>query len=143
MMDKRLSRLLIEELIRAMAISGILMYGAVPIAHHGIGIRADIALLGALGLSAVSFPVMVLLRLRTGREYKITSRRGWIAAGVVNVVVLLAVSTVLFVKDRNPRRWMQLLVGILLVGALTWWAIRAGPAALKDDSGGKDTPTDL
>lgn len=142
-MDKKLGRLLIEELIRAMAILGILMYGAVPIAHHGIGIRADIALLGALGLSAVSFPVMVLLRLRTGREYKITSRRGWIAAGVVNVVLLLTVSTMLFVKDRNPRRWMQLLVGILLVGALTWWAIRASSAAPKDDSGGKDTPTDL
>ena len=139
MMNRRVGRILIEELIRAMAIFGVLAFGAVPIAHYGIGIRADIVLLGALVLSVASFPVMVLLRLKTGREFKVTSRRGWIVAGTVYVISLFAISTVLFSKDRHPRRWIQLLVGILLVGAFTWRAIRAGRSASKEESGESDT----
>jgi len=139
-MNRRIRRVLIEELIRAMAIFGVLAFGAVPIAHYGIGIRADIALLGALGLSVASFPVMVLLRLKTGREFKVTSRRGWIVAGTVYVISLFAISTVLFIfKDGSSRRWVQLLVDILLVGAFTWRAIRAGRSASKDDFGDSDT----
>ena len=139
-MNQRIRRILIEELIRAMAIFGVLAFGAVPIAHHGIGIRADIVLLGALALSVASFPVMVLLRLKTGREFKVTSRRGWIVAGTVYVISLFAISTVLFIfKDGSSRRWVQLLVDILLVGAFTWRAIRAGRSASKDDFGDSDT----
>ncbi len=118
-------RIITEEAIRTMAIFGVLLFGVVPLAHR-LGVPAGTALLAALVLAVLAFVFLVPLRLKTGWEIKVASRRGWIVLGVVGgggIIVLKLVYDLAF-GNESPWSWPRTLVVLLMTAVWTWVGAR-------------------
>jgi hypothetical protein len=83
MKRRKVMRILLEEALRAMAVFGVLLFSGVAYLTSQLGMPAGTTLLGALGIAFLGFVLFVPLRLKTGREFKVTSRRGKIALAIV------------------------------------------------------------
>ena len=117
--------ILLEETIRAMAVFGVFAFGVVPLAYR-LGMQGGAALLGALGMAFLGFALFVPLRLKTGRELKVRSRRGWIASAAVGVgiVVLVDLASYLVVGPQATGPWWHILAAILIAALLTRLNVR-------------------
>ncbi|MBC8248373.1 MAG: hypothetical protein H8E90_01740 [Anaerolineales bacterium] len=122
MKRRKVMRILFEEALRAMAVFGVLVFsGMVPLANQ-LGVPAGTTLLGALGIAFGGFVLFVSLRLKTGREFKVTSRRGRIALAVVlvGIMILADLAVHLTVAPEAPWTWWKIL-GVILIAALFTW----------------------
>ena len=125
MNGSKATTILMEETIRAMAVFGVLAFGVVPLAYR-LGMQGGAALLGALGIAFGGCVLFVLLRLKTGRELKVRSRRGWIASAAVGVgiVILVDLASYLVVGPDATRPWWHILAAILIAALFTWLNMR-------------------
>ena len=115
-------RILIEETIRAMALFGVLFFSGVVHLVRLFDVPAGQALLGALGLALLGFAVFVAMRLKTGREFKVASRRGLIILGALIVFEMLLLQAIHVMLDPEARwEWWKLL-GIIGVTAFFAWS---------------------
>jgi hypothetical protein len=121
MKRKKVMRILFEEALRAMAVFGTLLFSGVLYLAHQLGMPAGTTLLGALGIAFLGFVLFVPLRLKTGREFKVTSRLGRIAFAAVLVGVMILVNLVhLTVYSEALWTWWQILGTILIAALFTW-----------------------
>ena len=121
MKPAKVIRILIEEAIRAMALFGVLFFGGVVHLVRLFNVPAGPALLGALGFALLGFVVFVAMRLKTGREFKVASRRGVIILGALIVFEMLLLQAVHVMLDPEARwEWWKLL-GIIGVAAFFAW----------------------
>jgi hypothetical protein len=118
MKRRKVMRILFEEALRAMAVFGVLLFSGVAYLARQVGMPADTTLLGALGIAFLGFVLFVPLRLKTGREFKVTSRRGKIALAAVLVGVMVLVD--LTVHPEAPWTWWQILGAIFIAVLFTW-----------------------
>ena len=117
--------ILLEETIRAMAVFGVLAFGVVPLAYR-LGMQGGAALLGALGIAFLGFVLFVPLRLKTGREFKVASRRGWIGLGVagIGIMILVNLAGYLTIGPEATRPWWRILAAILIAALFSWLNVR-------------------
>ena len=118
-------RIITEEAIRTMAIFGVLLFGAGPLARR-LGVPAGTGLLAALVLAVLAFLFLVPLRMKTGWEIKVASRRGWIVLGVVGgggIIVLKLVYDLAF-GNESPWSWPRTLVVLLMAAVWAWVGAR-------------------
>ena len=125
MKGNKLATILLEETLRAMAVFGVLLFGVFPLAYR-LGMEGSAALLGALGIAFLGFVLFVPLRLKTGREFKVASRRGWITLGVVGVgiMILLNLASYSMVGPEATWAWWRILTGIFIVALFVWLNVR-------------------
>lgn len=117
--------ILLEETIRAVAVFGVLAFGVVPLAYR-LGMQGGAALLGALGVAFMGFVLLVPLRLKTGRQLKVRSRRGWIvsAAGGVGIVILINLASHMTIGPEAAWPWWHILAAMLMAASFTWLNVR-------------------
>jgi hypothetical protein len=121
MKRRKVTRILFEEALRAMAVFGTLLFSGLLYLAHQLGMPVGTTLLGALGIAFLGFVLFVPLRLKTGREFKVTSRRGKIALAAVLVGVMVLVNLVhLTVYFKALWTWWQIL-GVILIAVLFMW----------------------
>jgi len=121
MKGNKATRILLEETIRAMAVFGVFAFGVVPLAYR-LGVQGGAALLGALGIAFFGFVLFVPLRLKTGREFKVASRRGWISLGVVavGIMILVNLASYLTIGPEATWPWWRILPAILIAAIFVW-----------------------
>ncbi len=90
-MKSNLKRVIIEELLRAMAILYFTMMGWAYLGSRGFLTASGYSFVAvALGIPFLSFWIFLGGRLKTGRELKVRSWRGWTAMALVLAVVSFA-----------------------------------------------------
>ena len=111
-----------------MAVFGVLYFCGVVHLAHQFGMPVGVALLGALGVAFLGFVLFVPLRLKTGREFKVTSRRGWITLSVVvvGIMILVDLAVHLTVDPKSPWTWWRILGAMLVAALFTWLNARIG-----------------
>lgn len=112
--------IVIEELIRTMALVGMVMYGVLPIAYL---LDADIARVSTIAfpIALLSFPVTLAIRIRTGSDLKIHTRRGWIIFSAISLIPVVIISLLsLFTGYRTLNQIIiRIVIGGLFVLVLT------------------------
>lgn len=87
-MKSNLKRVLIEELLRAMAILYFTMMGWAYLGSRGFLTASGYSFVAvALGIPFLSFWIFLGIRLKTGWELKVKSWRGWIVMTLLLAVV--------------------------------------------------------
>jgi hypothetical protein len=86
MTPRNVVRILLEEAMRATAVSGIVFLGGTLHLVRLFGVRLWPALLGTLAIGLLGFVALTVARLKTGREFKERSHRKVIIAAVVAVL---------------------------------------------------------
>jgi hypothetical protein len=90
-MKGNLKRVIIEELLRVMAILYFTMMGWAYLASRGFLPASGYSFAAvALGIPFLSFWIILSIRLRTGWELKLRGWRGWITMALVLAVVSFA-----------------------------------------------------
>jgi len=90
-MKSNLKRVIVEELLRAMAILYFTMMGWAYLASRGFVPASGYSFAAvALGIPFLSFWIFLGIRVKVGRELKVRSWRGWIAMALVLAVVSFA-----------------------------------------------------
>lgn len=121
----KVAEILLEEAIRAMALFGVLLFGVVVHLVRLFDVPAGPALLGALGLALLGFALFVVLRLKTGREFKVRSRVGAIIVGVVAVVAMGLIKAIhVLISPEASWRWWRIVGAILIAALFTWFSAR-------------------
>jgi len=118
----------IEELIRTMAAVGMVMYGVLPIAYL---LEADITTVSlvAFPLALLIFPITLTIRIRTGRDLKIHTKRGrYIFTFISLIPVLIIFSLSLFTGHESLN---QLVTRIVLAGLFVLVLALIGSRTLK------------
>jgi hypothetical protein len=110
----------IEELIRTMAIVGIVMFGVLPIANIFNADLITVALI-AFPLALLSFPVMLFIRTRTEKDFKIRSKRGLKLLSFISYIIFVALVVLrLSTGHISPSQMIiRIVVGGLITLALT------------------------
>jgi hypothetical protein len=125
MKRREVAWILLEEAIRAMALFGMLVFGVVVHVVRLFDMPAGPALLGAFSTALLGFVVLVAARLETGREFKVRSRRGAVAVGVVAVVAMGLIEAVrLLTSPEASWRWWRIVGAILIAVLFTWFNAR-------------------
>lgn len=73
----KMKKLLVEEAIRTMALVGVVLFGVLPLAVVLYNLDPAVVLRYALPVPFLLFPILVVIRSRTGYELMITTRRQW------------------------------------------------------------------
>jgi hypothetical protein len=117
--------LVLEEAIRAMALFGVLLFGVVVHVVRLFDAPAGPALLGALGLAVLGFVVFTVLRLKTGREFKVRSRRGTIiVAAVLVFYIILGETLAMMLGPQTQWRWWRVAAAIAVAALFAWFNTR-------------------
>ncbi|MFW6135944.1 MAG: hypothetical protein ACOC7N_03890 [Chloroflexota bacterium] len=125
MRRREVAWILLEEAIRAMALFGVLVFGVVVHIVRLFDVPAGPALLGALGLALLGFVLFVTLRLKTGREFKVKSRRGTIILGALLVFYIVLVGALAVMLGPQMRwRWWRVAAAIGVPALFTWFNSR-------------------
>ena len=121
MRRREVAWILLEEAIRAMALFGMLVFGAVAPLLRLFDAPIGPALLGALTLTVLGFAVFLTLRLKTGREFKVKSRRGTIILGALLVFYIVLVGALYVILGPETRwRWWRVAAAIAVAALFTW-----------------------
>jgi len=116
---------LLEEAIRAMALFGTLVFGVVGPLLRLFDVPIEPALSGALALTVLGFAVFLSLRLKTGREFKVKSRRGTIILGALLVFYIVLLETLYVTLGPQMRwRWWRVAAAIGVAALFTWFNSR-------------------
>jgi hypothetical protein len=125
MKHRDVGRILLEEAIRAMALLGMLLFGAVAPLLWLFDVPTRPVLLGALALTVLGFVVFLVLRLKTEREFKVKSRRGTIIVGTVPVFYIVLVETLAVVLGPQTHwRWWRVAAAVAVAALFTWFNSR-------------------
>ncbi|MFO8035409.1 MAG: hypothetical protein R6U57_02120 [Anaerolineales bacterium] len=120
--------IVIEELIRTMALLGMVMYGVLPIAYL---LNADIARVSiiAFPIALLSFPVTLAIRIRTGSDLKIHTKRGWYIFIFISFIPVLIISSLSLLTGYESLN--QLVTRIFLAGLFVLVLALIGARTLK------------
>lgn len=125
MKHREVARVLLDEAIRAMALFGMLLFGVVAPLLRLFDVPMGPALLGALGLALLGFIVFTILRLKTGREFKVKSRRRTIIVGAVLVFYIVLMEALNVMLGPQMRwRWWRVAAAIAVAALFTWFNSR-------------------
>lgn len=105
-----------EEAIRAMAIFGLIIFGAMPLANAFAPNGVPTIFTVLLPLPIVAFVLFTLLRHQTGRRFAFSSQRGWLLWGSLAAGVLpIAMALLLFIGGKaTVSQTLMALIAILV-----------------------------
>jgi len=123
----RLRRILLQEIIRAIALSYIVfMFLALVREPLGLSARQLMTVLGLIVLGI--FITFTAIRLKTGRELMASTKRDWIIVGVVTIFTIAAIVGISEMLGRVPRGlgfpW-SIVIGVFATALFTWLGYRA------------------
>ncbi len=122
----RLRRILLQEIIRAIALGNIaFMFLALVREPLGLSARQLMTVLGLIVLGI--FFTFTALRLTTGRELMASTKRDWIIVGVVTTFTMVALVGISEMVGRVPRGlgfpW-SVVIGVFAIAFYTWLGYR-------------------
>ena len=118
----------IEELIRTMAAVGMVMYGVLPIAYL-LDANITTVSLVAFPLALLTFPITLTIRIRTGRDIKIHTKRGWYIFIFISLIPVLIISSLSLLTGYESLN--QLVTRIFLAGLFVLVLALIGVRTLK------------
>ena len=123
----RLRRILLQEIIRAIALSYIVfMFLALVREPLGLSARQLMTVLGLIVLGI--FITFTAIRLKTGRELMASTKRDWIIVGVVTIFTIAAIVGISEMLGRVPRGlgfpW-SVVIGVFAAALFNWLGYRA------------------
>jgi phosphatidylserine synthase len=120
----KIKNILVEEFLRALAIGwgALLVLGLV---YQDLGLTSEGVLIFSISLGLVSLVFFTILRKRTNKSYKVTTRRGWVVLGViVGIVVLLITIVNIVLQGYDANKLIGLLAAIALIIITVYWGRR-------------------
>lgn len=120
----KIKQILVEEFLRALAIGwgALLILGLV---YRDLGLNSEAVLLISISLGLVSLVFFTILRKRTNKSYKVTTRRGWVVLGViVGILVLLITIVSIALQGYDANKLIGLLAAIALIIITVYWGRR-------------------
>ena len=96
-MNTPLKTILLGEAIRLMALIGIVIFVAFPVAHALGADGAKVAMV-TLPIPFLIFPIAVWVRVRTGKKLQVSTRRGWLIMTITGYLLSIALATLLAVN---------------------------------------------
>ncbi|RMD60116.1 hypothetical protein D6833_10375 [Candidatus Parcubacteria bacterium] len=120
-----MSKILIEEAIRAMALVGVVIFAVLPVAHM---LGADVGRVArfAFPVPFLIFLIFVWIRARTGWKLQITTRRAWWGWLAFVVVSGLGLNLLYVVSEYASldRIVVTTIIGLFVVGVSGWLGTR-------------------
>lgn len=120
----KIKNILVEEFLRALAIGwgALLVLG---LAYREVGLTSEAVLLISISLGLFSMVFFIILRKRTNKSYKVTTRRGWVVLGViVGIVVLLITVLNIALQGYDANKLIGLFAAIALIIITVYWGRR-------------------
>lgn len=120
-MSNSLKTILLEEAIRLMALIGIVIFGVFPVAYT---LGADMSKVAkvTLPIPFLIFPIIVGVRVRTGRKFRVGTKRGWrimtITVYLLSIVLATLLAINLHVTVSKLIIWIT--VSGLMTGLIAW-----------------------
>jgi len=127
-MSTPLKTILLEEAIRLMALIGLVIFGAFP-AVSALGVDKVKAAMVTFPIPFLIFPIVVWVRVKTGRKFQVTTRRGWLIMTITAFLLSIALATLLTVNLHVTVS--KLMVWIAASGLMTGLIAWLGPRIMR------------
>ncbi len=120
-MNAPLKTILREEAIRLMALIGLVIFGAFPVAN-ALDVEVAKVAMVTLPLPFLIFSISVWIRVRTGKKFQVSTRQGWLIMTIAGYLLLISLATFLTVIRYMTLSQLMVLIaaGGLMTGLFAW-----------------------